>query len=70
MVLKFYLDDREQSQAVKDAFQFVAATRVFDYEIAHLDIGDVVCGNVCIERKEATDFVCSIMDGRLKKSEL
>lgn len=67
MVLNFLLDDREHSQTLKDAFQYVGITRCFDYEIAHLEIGDVQCGNICIERKEASDFVGSIMDGRLKE---
>lgn len=67
MNLNLKLDDREHSQVLKEAFQFVSVTRQFDYEIAHLEIGDVQCGNVVIERKEANDFVSSIMDGRLSE---
>ena len=36
------------------------------YEIKRLDIGDMVLGRAVIERKEATDFILSIMDGRLE----
>lgn len=67
MELKFLLDDREHSEELKNAFSIVSIQRMFDYESAHLEIGDVQCGNVCIERKEASDFVGSIMDGRLKE---
>ncbi|NCD07178.1 MAG: hypothetical protein EOL97_13770 [Spirochaetia bacterium] len=67
MVLKFLLDDREHSEELKQAFKIVGIERMFDYETSHLEIGDVQCGNIVIERKEASDFVCSIMDGRLKE---
>ena len=38
-----------------------------DVEIAKCDIGDIVCGDVCIERKEIGDFVGSIVSGHIQK---
>jgi len=67
MGLTFLIDDREHSQELKQALSIVSMTRMFDYETAHLEIGDVQCGNIVIERKEANDFIGSIMDGRLKE---
>ena len=37
------------------------------HQIKHLSVGDLVCGDCVIERKEANDFVASICDGRLLK---
>ena len=34
-------------------------------KVTKLEVGDLVCGDAVIERKQATDFVGSIMDGRL-----
>ncbi len=36
-----------------------------DVSIENLPIGDIVYGELCIERKSASDFVSSISDGRL-----
>lgn len=67
MKLNFLIDDREHSQELKDALKIVSMQRMFDYETSHLEIGDVQCGNVVIERKEARDFIGSIMDRRLSE---
>ena len=31
------------------------------------DIGDIVCGEVCVERKSMSDFISSIMAGHIQK---
>ncbi len=59
------VDTREKSEQLFDAFDILAYEKGFDYEKTTLQVGDVSCGNVVIERKEANDFVSSIMDGRL-----
>jgi Fanconi anemia group M protein len=35
-------------------------------ERKRMSTGDYVCGNVCVERKEISDFCGSIMDGRIE----
>ncbi|MEK6884271.1 MAG: ERCC4 domain-containing protein [Nanoarchaeota archaeon] len=35
------------------------------HTIQHLLVGDIIKNNCCIERKEASDFISSVMDGRL-----
>jgi len=55
------IDDRE-SPEVYDAFDKLGIA----FEKSHLLIGDVVFDHtVCIERKEANDFVASIVDKRI-----
>lgn len=60
----FKVDDRETDKVLWDAFDVLAYEKGFNYEKAHLHTGDVVCGNIVIERKEANDFIGSIQ-GRL-----
>ena len=36
-----------------------------EYSVQRLLVGDIVKGNIVIERKEASDFISSIMDGRI-----
>ena len=61
------IDDREHNAELLRAFTNLSREKLFDFSKEHLPIGDIVCGNVCIERKEATDFVGSIMDNRLSE---
>src|SRR3990167_7160517 len=35
------------------------------FEVKRLEVGDVVLGRAVVERKEAQDFISSIVDGRL-----
>lgn len=65
--MKIYIDTREHNQDMFDAFDILSYEKGFEYEKKFLEIGDVMCGNVIIERKEAGDFIGSIMDGRLKE---
>jgi len=39
-------------------------------EICTLEVGDIVCGDICIERKEIEDFVNSLRTKRLQKQML
>lgn len=39
----------------------------WDYEVKQLKYGDYVCGNTVIEWKTTTDFISSVVDGRMKK---
>jgi len=61
------IDTREHNADMFDAFDIICAEQGWSYEKTKLDVGDVACGDVIIERKEAGDFVHSIMDGRLKE---
>jgi len=61
------IDSREHNEQMFDAFDILTYEKGWTYEKAFLDVGDVACGNIVIERKEAGDFVHSIMDGRLKE---
>jgi len=63
--MHFKIDSRESSEKLFDAFDILVAEKGISYEKTFLEVGDIVCGNVVIERKEAGDFVGSIMDGRL-----
>ena len=65
MIIK--IDTREHNTEMFDAFDILCHEKGWEYEKSHLEVGDVVCGDVVIERKEAGDFVHSIMDGRLKE---
>lgn len=65
MLLK--IDDRERNQDFFDALDMYGTEKGFEWKIEHLLVGDIMCGNIIIERKEATDFICSIMDGRLRE---
>jgi len=53
--MKILLDYRER--AIKRYFP--------EAEIITLDIGDIVCGQVCIERKTKEDFIASVIDNRI-----
>ena len=61
--LQIVVDDRERAPAV------LAALRTFDgveSRVARLDIGDYAVGpNLVVERKTVSDFVQSLIDGRL-----
>ncbi len=61
------IDTREKNKKLFEAFDTLLAQE--DTEIICirecLECGDIIYGNVCIERKEANDFVNSIMDGRM-----
>jgi len=61
------VDTREQSTDLWDAFDLLSIDKGFTFERTFLKVGDVACGDIVIERKEASDFVSSIMDGRLKE---
>ena len=61
--VQIVVDDRERSPGV------LAALRTFDgveLRVARLDIGDYAVGpNLVVERKTVSDFVQSVIDGRL-----
>jgi len=65
MIIK--IDTREHNEDMFDAFDLICAEHGWSYEKTFLTVGDIACGNIVIERKEAGDFVHSIMDGRLKE---
>jgi ERCC4-type nuclease len=64
---QFKVDCREHNPDLFLYFDLYSKEKGFTWTKEMLEIGDVVCGNICIERKEAGDFVGSIMDGRLKE---
>jgi ERCC4-type nuclease len=66
-MFNFKIDTREQNKDLFLYFDLYSKEKKFTYEKIFLEVGDVICGNVCIERKEAGDFVSSIMDGRLNE---
>jgi ERCC4-type nuclease len=55
-----YVDDRETSRVIQKGKEIIPGLKV-----AHLPIGDVVSGNLAIERKAIGDFVGSVYDGRV-----
>jgi len=59
------IDSREHNSEMFDAFDIICEEQGWSYEKTFLDVGDIACGDIVIERKEAGDFVHSIMDGRL-----
>ena len=61
------VDTREHNQELFDSFDILSVDKNLSYERTFLEVGDVACGNIVIERKEANDFVGSIMDGRLRE---
>lgn len=65
--MEILIDLRERSEDLLYHFKTLALEKSFDFKQQMLVVGDVVCGNVVIERKEASDFVSSIFDGRLKE---
>lgn len=60
-MLEILIDDRE-IELIKTFNLLELSTPI---KIQRLEIGDLVCGNAVIERKEGNDFVMSLMDGRL-----
>ena len=63
-MFNIHVDVRESRQ-VFDSISRLADKKGFTFERAQLPVGDVVCGNVCIERKAAPDFHASLVDKRL-----
>jgi len=63
--IHFQLDSREP-KTVFSAMHRLAKDKGFTFDRVQLPVGDVVCDNICIERKEAGDFISSIADGRLE----
>lgn len=63
----FVIDTRESSAELFNQLSLQAAVRDFTFEKNYLVGGDVLCleAGLIIERKEAQDFVASIMDQRL-----
>jgi len=64
MILK--LDSRESDELLADLIIAFDQTAVVP-EKEFLETGDIVFDNIVIERKEANDFVSSIIDGRIKE---
>jgi len=56
------IDDREKPWVLEKGYEYFP-----HLSVERLEVGDLVCGDVCIERKEIHDFASSIIDGRLKK---
>lgn len=61
------IDSRERNISLFDAFDIACSNKDIKWEKTFLEVGDVSCGNIVIERKEASDFIGSIMDGRLRE---
>lgn len=62
-ILHVIIDDRERNQDLLCALRSMDGLKT---ECAHLDIGDFQIENaLVIERKTATDFAASLIDGRL-----
>ena len=59
---KILVDDREP----KKIFDLLSKRNI-DFEKTRLLVGDLVLGVACVERKEFSDFVSSILDGRIFK---
>ena len=62
---KLYIDSREHKRIPYAKARCMSWG--WDYEIKQLRYGDYVCGNTVIEWKTATDFISSVVDGRMKK---
>jgi len=72
MLNNFRIDNREKDEIVEQFLGLAQALEKdgkesFTISRENLITGDVVCGNICIERKELGDFVASIIDKRLKE---
>lgn len=62
---RLLVDDRERSAGLADALRRRLPVPV---ETARLDVGDVWIGErLVLERKDAADFVASLLDGRLER---
>lgn len=57
-----YVDSREPPKIAS-----ILEKEGVKFEITALEIGDFVCGNVCIERKTISDFASSMKSGHLQK---
>jgi ERCC4-type nuclease len=55
-----YVDDREPEDIQEMAYEYFP-----EYELKHLVSGDIVCGELVIERKTVQDFVSSVIDSRV-----
>jgi len=69
----FRIDNRECEEVFQE-FQRLQTKLMSKKDSEEIEIvresllaGDVVCGNVCFERKEGGDFVSSLIDHRFKK---
>ena len=64
-MLSITVDDREQAGGLPDAIRAVLGHAP---KVRRLEVGDVTIGErYVVERKEAADFVASILDGRLDR---
>ena len=60
--MKIQVDDREPEHMLLNL-----ATEGVDVERKRMIVGDYVCGETVVERKQIDDFCSSLCDGRLKK---
>jgi ERCC4-type nuclease len=60
MTIMVLVDDREPKKVIKKGYKYFP-----DLTVTRLDVGDVVDGNVAIERKAILDFVGSVNDNRI-----
>ncbi|MGB9855826.1 MAG: ERCC4 domain-containing protein [Caldisericum exile] len=58
--MPIYVDDREQFELIQ-----LLKHRKLAVEVRRLECGDIVFGDVCIERKTLTDLINSVFDKRL-----
>jgi ERCC4-type nuclease len=65
--MKILVDDREVSKELFEAFDYYSHKENFEWQKQRLIVGDFLYNDVVIERKEASDFISSIIDGRLKE---
>lgn len=64
--MKWIIDSREQSQTLFESIETLAIEKDFDWSVELLDCGDILIDDaIIIERKEASDFISSIIDHRL-----
>lgn len=54
------VDDREPKKVITKGRKYFP-----DLTVSRLEVGDVIEGNCCVERKEILDFVGSVNDGRI-----
>lgn len=59
--MKIFCDNREPPSIQRTGKEFFP-----DLKIVTLPVGDVIAGNILVERKEIADFASSITDGRYK----
>ncbi len=65
--MKILIDHREnKSKSFKKIINNInLSNNSIFYEVTELKVGDYIIGNICIERKTVSDYISSLIDGRL-----